>query len=315
MPVTPFPDGVSSFGLPLIGSGNDLVTTGKMFFVDSNLGNNGNNGKEPTKALATLDNAIGRCTANKGDIIVLMPGHAETVSSATAINLDVAGITIIGLGRGNDRPTFTLDTATTATLPVSAANITIKNVIFSMNYADIVAVFTLTTAKSFKVLGCRFKDTATDMNVKYIFDTNATTADADGLTMEDCEWSSPDTATIAVCKVDGTNARWKFKRNFISVLAQAAGGSLFTIATGKVLTDVDVRDNSFTFIGGDLSGAGVVVTTDGSTNSGNFINNYVQHTDTASEIFCTASSGFGFFENRMSGVRGATGYVLPAVDS
>jgi hypothetical protein len=32
-------------------------------------------------------------------------------------------------------------------------------------------------------------------------------------------------------------------------------------------------------------------------------------------VLVTASSGFGFFENRESGVAGATGYVLPAADS
>ena len=68
-------------------------------------------------------------------------------------------------------------------------------------------------------------------------------------------------------------------------------------------------------IGGDLSGAGVVFTTDQSTNSGVFARNYFQHTDTTAEIFGTASSGFSFFENRLTGVAGATGYVLPAVDS
>lgn len=314
MALTNFPYGVTSFGIPVI-SGDTSVTTGTAFFVDSTTGSSAYDGKTPSTPKAALEQAINLCTAGKGDKIFVMPGHAEAISSATALNFDVAGITIQGLGNGLGRPVITLDTATTTTIPVSAANITARNIVFSMNYADIVAVFTIAAAKDFVIDGCLFKDTATDMNVKYLFDTNATSNACDGLTMVNSTWVSPDTATVAVCKADGTNARWTFRNNMVSVQAQAAGGSLFTIATGKVLTDVDVRDNSFTFIGGDLSGAGVVFTTDGSTNSGNFCNNYVQHTDTGSEIFGTASSGFGFFENRMSGVRGATGYVLPAVDS
>mgnify|MGYP006139353905 CR=1 FL=1 len=50
---------------------------------------------------------------NKGDVIVVMPGHAETVSGAAGINCDVAGVSIVGLGRGAARPTITMSAATT----------------------------------------------------------------------------------------------------------------------------------------------------------------------------------------------------------
>src|SRR5690349_3795433 len=59
-------------------------------------------GKTPDAPFATLDYAIGQCTASQGDVIYLLPGHTETT---TAIALDVAGVRIIGLGWGRIRPT------------------------------------------------------------------------------------------------------------------------------------------------------------------------------------------------------------------
>lgn len=263
----------------------------------------------------SIDTAIGFCVANRGDKIIVLPGHTETISNATSLNLDVAGITIEGVGNGSLRPTITFDTATTTTIPVSANNITLKNLIFTANFADIVSVFTLTTAKNFTVDSCVVKATATNMNFKYVFDTNATTNDADGLTFINSSWIEPDSATISLCKVDGTNDSWNVSDNYISIATQSSGGGMFVIATGKLLTNLRCFRNKARLIGGDLSGAGVVFTTDGSANSGIFAENYIQHTDTTAEIFGTASSGFSFFENRMTGVAGATGYVLPAVDS
>lgn len=298
-------------------------TTGRFFLVADN--NNANIGALNqlfipdtlglSRRYSTLQAALDACTASYVDTIFVAPGHAETISSATALLFNKAGVRIVGLGDGSLRPTITFDTATTTTIPVSAANMSIENFIFTANFADIVAVFTLAAAANFKVKKCLVKATATDMNFKYVFDTNTTDNAADGLEFTDSSWIEPDAATISLCKVDATQASWVVSRNYISIATQSTGGGVFVIATGKILTNLRCENNRGRLIGGDLSGAGVVFTTDGSTNTGVFSENHFQHTDTVSEIFGTASSGFSFFENRLSGVAGATGYVLPAVDS
>lgn len=109
------------------GSVNGIpYTSGNRFFVDSGNGvDNGAGGKNTEQPFATLDFAIGRCTADNGDQIILMPGHAETT---TAIAADVAGITILGIGVGRNRPTLTATTAATDLIDVTAANIRIANV-------------------------------------------------------------------------------------------------------------------------------------------------------------------------------------------
>ncbi|MCK5211703.1 hypothetical protein KAJ89_03305 [Candidatus Parcubacteria bacterium] len=79
----------------------------------------------------TIDAAVGACTADQGDIIYVMPGHTETVTGASGLDLDVAGIYIIGIGSGSLRPTVNFTTATAADMDVAAANITIRNILFT----------------------------------------------------------------------------------------------------------------------------------------------------------------------------------------
>src|SRR5262245_489587 len=92
-----------------------------IFFVQSthaNAGDAANKGQTPDQPFATLDYAIGRCTADQGDVIIVLPGHVETVSAAGELDIDVAGITIVGVGSGSKQPKVVLDTATTADVDI-----------------------------------------------------------------------------------------------------------------------------------------------------------------------------------------------------
>jgi len=135
MPLTSayLPNGLLGFGFPMLGV--PVFTTGNIFFVDSGHAL-ASDSAYPAQGVverpfATWDYAVGQCTANNGDVIILMPGHTETVSAAAGLALDVAGITCIGIGYGSDRPTVSFETAVGADMDVDAANITIVNVLFS----------------------------------------------------------------------------------------------------------------------------------------------------------------------------------------
>lgn len=114
---------------------NETLTTGEFFFVHSGTGTNSvGGGRNPDAPLATLDYAIGLCTANKGDMIQVMPGHAETLTAAGAIACDIAGISIVGMGVGDNRPVFTFgSTDNAATWTVSADDVRIANVVLVCN--------------------------------------------------------------------------------------------------------------------------------------------------------------------------------------
>ena len=114
--------------------------SGKVFFV----GDSGTANREMLQSLfindpdgevrffSTIDAAVSACTANAGDIVYVAPGHTENIASATSLALDVAGVRIIGLGQGEDRPTLTYITSTAATIDVTAANVSMENMIIDL---------------------------------------------------------------------------------------------------------------------------------------------------------------------------------------
>lgn len=117
--------------------GVNLLSDAQILFVDSGATNtldaddtvHGHSFENP---LATIDYAIGLCTASQGDIILVAPGHAETLTGAADITLDVIGVSIIGIGNGMLRPTLSIATDADEAAPVyvSAANTRISNLIF-----------------------------------------------------------------------------------------------------------------------------------------------------------------------------------------
>lgn len=111
-------------------------TAGNIFFVH-NSGSSTGSGLSPGDAISTLDGAVGLCTANQGDVIIILPGHAETIGSATGCVLDVAGIRVLGLGSGTLKPVLTIDTATTALISITAANCLVENIRVASNLDNI----------------------------------------------------------------------------------------------------------------------------------------------------------------------------------
>src|SRR5260221_337049 len=92
------------------------VYTGAVLGVRGTVaGSDGNNG-DFFRPFATLQKASDSCLANNGDVIMVKPGHAETISTAAILALNKAGVAIIGLGAGSLRPTLTF-TAAAANIP------------------------------------------------------------------------------------------------------------------------------------------------------------------------------------------------------
>jgi len=120
---------------------SDLVAhPGNIWFVDSGAAGGGDtvgHGQDPDSPFLTLDYAIGQCTANQGDVIYVMPGHAETFTATDGFDADVAGIAIIGLGWGAARPTFTFNHAS-AQVNIGAASVRIENLVFVTSITAVV---------------------------------------------------------------------------------------------------------------------------------------------------------------------------------
>jgi len=136
--------------------GVNLLADANLWFVDSGATNtldadDGIHGHSFDVPLATANFAVSLCTASQGDIVLLAPGHAEdledegTTSGAETDELviDKIGVSVIGVGQGTLRPTFTLATDIGATITMSAANCRLSNVIVKSNLANITAGITI----------------------------------------------------------------------------------------------------------------------------------------------------------------------------
>lgn len=211
-------------------------STGNRYYVHSGTGTNqAGNGQNPDSPVATIDYAIGLCTANQNDIIYVMPGHAETISAAAGIDADVAGISIIGLGNGTNRPRVTMGTATTTDVDIDAANITIEGIDFLADFAD-VAVCIDVNADDFTIRKCRFLET-TDKNFLVCVQDAAATA-SDRITIEDCMAICPDAANTHFVNFAGTGDGHIVRRNILM-------GDWGTMAIGGagVITNCYICDN------------------------------------------------------------------------
>lgn len=164
----------------------NISGTGNIYYVDSGRSTAGN-GTSWDTAKTTLDSAIALCTANNGDVILVAPGHAENLAAADAVDVDVAGVTIIGLGDGNARPTFTY-TGTAGEFVIGAANITIQNLKFVAGISNITMGISVEAAgDNFTMKNCEVAEPGT---ATYDFATIVDLASgADNVCIENCEFN------------------------------------------------------------------------------------------------------------------------------
>jgi hypothetical protein len=80
MSLTNFPNGITSFGVPVLGTIGGLPFTGNYYFVDPVNGADGNEGSVELP-LKTLYGALAKCTAGNNDVVVLI-GDGTAAGSA-----------------------------------------------------------------------------------------------------------------------------------------------------------------------------------------------------------------------------------------
>lgn len=230
-----------------------IFPSGKVFYVcnatareDMQTGvDNAANGRRADYPLATLDYAVGLCTAGAGDTIVCLPGHAETVNAAAFITMDISGVTVVGIGNGNARPTFTWATDTASTIVMTAANCRFTNCIFDLRLPSALVSGIVISAAGCKIDNClcRLGTAGTGTApLQWIL----TTAAADYLTIEDNRVTGPPltpttiaAATGCIAIVGGTGIM--IQRNNISGWFTATVGAISCVTT--LTNNICIRDN------------------------------------------------------------------------
>lgn len=171
------------FGLWLPPSGGKVAA-----YVRSTGPQSGDSEEIISKLVTTLNAGLIRCRANAGDIVVCLPGHSESISTADAMSNLVAGTRIIGLGRGTLRPKLTW-TAAAATFLFDVANVELSGFWLEMA-GDPAGTTALSVAAPITIsaAGCAIRDciirTSVDADQLATIPIT-TTAAADDLTLED----------------------------------------------------------------------------------------------------------------------------------
>jgi len=296
-----------------VGADPQAYGFGNTFYVDSGVA--GSDGTSPSTALATLEAAINKCTADQGDLIIILPGHAESIASATALNFDVGGIRIEGLGEGANRPTFTFTTANTATIPVSANGITIRNCIFVGNFLSIASCFTVAAAADFWIDQCVFRDTDATHGFLSIV-TTTVSVNSDGLRYTNNQRKSDATTSPGPdIVIANTMSRLKVLYNK-SVHTVASNNIAALIEHGAlVMTDAEVIGNFVYSVNTDTATGAVLLKTTATTGSGIVASNRVRTLDAAAAILVpVAAVQYAMFDNlHNDGATFTSGYLLPAV--
>lgn len=309
--------GLTVAGVPTMGMGGGIpITSGNYYFVSSVVGSSGSDGTSmeyPKAAVFGTGGAYASCTAGNGDVIVCLPGHAETISSATAAQMSTSGVTIVGLGLGTLTPTFTLDTANTATIAVSAANQTVMGCRFVANFLSIAAAFTLSTAAGFSLIGNRFADTSGVLNFLNIVKSTGAANTVDGLTVSGNFWKSLGTTSVNTLILTANDIDRLTAIGNTVVMATTVNAASLIIVTAGVLTNLDCGYNK-TYRNNTTATASLI-SVGGTTSTGLVYNNFTQTLDTATNVLFATTVGLAAFDNKITGVKGASGFLIPTADS
>lgn len=114
-------------------------------YVRSTGAQNGDLPEVVVNMVATIASGVARCRAGFNDVVMVLPGHTETV--ATTLFTPVSGAQIIGAGTPGaaNAPNVTLST-TASTIALSAANMTIAGLNINSTVAAITGAFVITGA-------------------------------------------------------------------------------------------------------------------------------------------------------------------------
>jgi len=218
--------GLYSMGMPVLGAGDPWWwVKGQVYHVDNGHTNTSDNntGKSPDRPMATINAAMAKTTAGNGDVVVLAEGHAETISSAAlSPDMDVAGVTVIGLGVGASRPTFTF-THVDAEYNFSAASCRVYNVLLANNIDNQKIVVDINAADDL-LIGCELREGSAK---QFLVGVDLTGSGANAV----------DRSGVIGCKI-----------------FQSASGGNAGIELGEVASFVVLRDN---IVQGDWADAGI----------------------------------------------------------
>src|SRR5882672_2201772 len=158
MPFTNFPNGVTSFGIPMVGAGISIPRggantrdQGQVWFVDDVNGADGQTGTDPTNALKTIGRALTLANSGTGDTIFVAPGSYNELVVVTKDYISIIGSIQGGFARPD------IGGAVGVALSVSGQGFVMRHCrVFATGNADAV----IQTGNGFEYSNCVFDGAA-----------------------------------------------------------------------------------------------------------------------------------------------------------
>lgn len=220
---------------------------GKVFFVNNSTvlfpgavagADNASMGENELMPFATIDFAIGRCTASRGDAIFVLAPHAETVTAA--ITLDVAGVQVIGLPIGNRKPRITVNGAVDM-FTITAADCRISGLFCTIVTTDAATAIVNVAAARARIDNLQIIPSATSVNVVDVF---TLASGGDDCVIEDCDVRNTTVAVNSFVSIEAAVARLTLRNNFFFGDVATAG-----LIDGAAATQIHIVNNTIGTIG------------------------------------------------------------------
>lgn len=246
---TNFPNGLASFGIPVVPGGIPFGPTSKVFFVAPGTGSDGNKGTDIRKPLATLSKAHSLMTANSNDVCFLI-AQSNTASATTdyqSATLDWSKdlCHLIGIGApGKFSQRARVAQLSTATGLTSLMTVSADGCIFA-NFSIFHGVADATSLVALKVTGTR--NYFSGMHIGGMGDTSKTQSATGGAsvwlsgasenTFKDCviglDTATRDADGTEILCASGASRNW-FEDCLIDSYIDAAGFAAVTIGTNGI---------------------------------------------------------------------------------
>jgi len=234
----------------------------------------------------TLSAALNVCRANRGDVIVALPGHTESVTTTPTFK---AGVTVLGIGNGDERPTFNW-TAATSQWAVTVNNVRFENCV--LNLAATAATATtkaiVATGTSFQLVNNRIIMGASSTQQATIGIEYGTGAD-NALFDSNDVFATSDSAVVSCLKIVAAIKKFRMVNNIMEVGMSATTAGLVTMTTAPVDVFIDSNSISNTITSSTKALVGITAATGQVSNNMLYITNA---TGGATAIGTLGSLGF-----------------------
>lgn len=246
-----FAAGVTIRGVPVA-----MAHPGKVFWVsnsgvfsDRQIGSSDGNKGTYDSPFSTLDAAIGKCTADRGDVIYVKPGYTQSMTAADAVDVDVNGVTIIGLGQGVTRPKFTYNNSA-GEFVIGADNVRIENLWFVPSVTGIThAIDVEASATDCQIVNCEFSGAEAAGTDEFNAAITAVALADRGL-IKGCYFDSGAAGAVYAISLD-TPIDWKITDNII--VGDYSTGCIGTITGAGAGVNVMLRNVVVNGLPGNLN--------------------------------------------------------------